>query len=126
MTDRQTSSKKGRESRRESVARLRFAGVTMQRMLNGPVSCSGVGLHGGAPVSMTLLPAPADHGIVFRRLDIQDPDATIPALWSAVVETRHCTVVGNRAGVTVSTVEHLMAAFAGLGIDNALVTLDGP
>src|SRR5258706_9251802 len=126
MTDRQTSSKTGRESGHESRARLSLAGVTMQRTLNGPVQCSGVGLHGGAAVSMTLLPAPADHGIVFRRLDIQGPDATIPALWSAVVETRHCPVVGNRAGVTVSTVEHLMAAFAGLGIDNALVTLDGP
>jgi UDP-3-O-[3-hydroxymyristoyl] N-acetylglucosamine deacetylase len=122
MSDRQTSSKTGRETQ----PRLSLAGLTKQRTLNGPVQCSGVGLHGGAPVSMTLLPAPADHGIVFRRTDIQGSDATIPALWSAVVETRHCTVVGNRAGVTVSTVEHLMAAFAGLGIDNALVTLDGP
>jgi UDP-3-O-[3-hydroxymyristoyl] N-acetylglucosamine deacetylase len=74
---------------------------------------------------MTLLPAPADHGIVFRRTDVS-ADAAIPALWHAVVETRHCTVIGNRAGITVSTVEHLMAAFAGAGVDNALVTLDGP
>src|SRR5690349_14914461 len=125
MSDRQTSSKTRPDGGYESRTRLSLAGLTKQRTLNGPVHCSGVGLHGGAPVSMTLLPAPADHGIVFRRLDIDGPDATIPALWSAVVETRHCTVVGNRAGVTVSTVEHLMAAFAGMGIDNALVTLDG-
>ncbi|HUA53606.1 MAG TPA: UDP-3-O-acyl-N-acetylglucosamine deacetylase [Candidatus Sulfotelmatobacter sp.] len=107
------------------TTRLSLAGAVRQHTLKAPVQCSGVGLHGGAPVSMTLLPAPADHGIVFRRTDVGAADASVPALWHAVVETRHCTVIGNRAGVTVSTVEHLMAAFAGAGIDNALVTLDG-
>src|SRR5258706_15107162 len=97
MTDRQTSSKTGRESGHESRARLSLAGVTMQRTLNGPVQCSGVGLHGGAAAPMTLLPAPAHHGIVFRRRDLQGPDATIPALWSAVFETGHRTVFGSRA-----------------------------
>jgi UDP-3-O-[3-hydroxymyristoyl] N-acetylglucosamine deacetylase len=122
MSDRQTSKKNGRET---SAPRLAVAGAVRQKTLKGPVQCSGVGLHGGAPVSMTLFPAPIDHGIVFRRTDATAGDATIPALWHSVVETRHCTVIGNRQGVTVSTVEHLMAAFAGTGIDNALVALDG-
>jgi UDP-3-O-[3-hydroxymyristoyl] N-acetylglucosamine deacetylase len=124
MSDRQTSKKNGRDT--SAAPRLAVAGTVRQKTLNGPVQCSGVGLHGGAPVSMTLLPAPAGHGIVFRRTDVTTGDATIPALWQSVVETRHCTVIGNRQGVTVSTVEHLMAAFAGTGIDNALVALDGP
>jgi UDP-3-O-[3-hydroxymyristoyl] N-acetylglucosamine deacetylase len=129
MSNRHNGKKNGHDTPADGAAngtkRLALAGAVRQRTLKGPVHCSGVGLHGGAPVSMTLLPAPADHGIVFQRTDARAPDNTIPALWHAVVETRHCTVIGNRAGVTVSTVEHLMAAFAGAGIDNALVTLDG-
>src|SRR3954467_7940080 len=107
MSERQKSSKTGPKTAAATgrEPRLSLAGLTQQRTLKGPVQCSGVGLHGGAPVSMTLLPAPADHGIVLRRLDVEGPDASVPALWSAVVETRHCTVVGNRAGVTISTVE---------------------
>jgi UDP-3-O-[3-hydroxymyristoyl] N-acetylglucosamine deacetylase len=123
MSDRQVSQKNRREA--TGTPHLTVAGGIKQKTLKSPVQCSGVGLHGGAPVSMTLLPAPADHGIVFRRTDIAADDQTIPGLWHAVVETRHCTVIGNRAGVTVSTVEHLMAAFAGAGIDNVLVQLDG-
>jgi UDP-3-O-[3-hydroxymyristoyl] N-acetylglucosamine deacetylase len=130
MSDRHNGKKNGHDTHAEGAAngtrRLTLAGAVGQQTLKGPVHCSGVGLHGGAPVSMTLLPAPADHGIVFRRVDAKGDQSSIPALWSAVVETRHCTVIGNRAGVTVSTIEHLMAAFAGAGIDNALVTLDGP
>ena len=119
MSERSTAKKNG-------SARLSVAGQSRQHTLNSPVHCSGVGLHGGAPVAMTLHPAPADHGIVFRRTDTGAADPLVPALWDRVVETRHCTVIGNRAGVTVATVEHLMAAFAGAGIDNVLVTLDGP
>jgi UDP-3-O-[3-hydroxymyristoyl] N-acetylglucosamine deacetylase len=114
----------GREP--NGAPRLTVAGAIRQKTLNSVVQCSGVGLHGGTPVAMSLHPAPAGHGIVFRRTDKPADEATIPALWHAVVETRHCTVIGNRQGLTVSTVEHLMAAFAGAGIDNALVLLDGP
>jgi UDP-3-O-[3-hydroxymyristoyl] N-acetylglucosamine deacetylase len=128
MSDRQANKKNGREA--GGTPLLALAGALKQKTLKSPVHCSGVGLHGGAPVSMTLFPAPAGHGIVFRRTDAaiaeRRLDPTIPGLWHAVVETRHCTVIGNRDGVTVSTVEHLMAAFAGAGIDNALVALDGP
>ncbi len=94
-----------------------------QKTLNTSIDCTGVALHSGRKVRMTLMPAEPDSGIVFVRTDAGC--ATIPAQWDRVVDTRLCTVIGNEAGVTVGTVEHLMAAFAGLGIDNAIVTLDG-
>ena len=75
---------------------------------------------------MTVRPASADYGIWFRRTDITDADAMIPAIWSAVTPSRLCTVVENTAGVSVSTIEHLMAALAGSAIHNALIEIDGP
>ncbi len=97
-----------------------------QKTLGGPVTLRGVGLHSGAPVDMTLRPLGADNGIWVRRADITDRDPMIPARWDHVVDTRLCTVLGNGAGVTVSTVEHLMAALAGLGIDNIEISVNGP
>ena len=96
-----------------------------QRTLKSPVACDGIGLHTGAAVAMTLRPADAGAGIVFKRIDIAG-SAPIPARWDRVVDTRLCTTLGNEYGVTVSTVEHLMAAFAGCGVDNAVVEIDGP
>jgi UDP-3-O-[3-hydroxymyristoyl] N-acetylglucosamine deacetylase len=98
------------------------ASVVLQRTLKNAVSCTGVSLHGGHDVTLTLKPAEADHGIVFHRTDV---DAIVPARWDLVVDTRMCTVLGNADGVTVGTVEHLMAALAGCGIDNAILELDG-
>lgn len=97
-----------------------------QRTLKSEIRCTGVGLHSGAKVSMTLRPAPVDSGIRFVRTDCPAETAIVPARWDAVVDTRLCTVLSNSHGTTVRTVEHLMAAFAGLGISNAVVTLDGP
>jgi len=97
-----------------------------QKTLKSAISCSGVALHSGAKVSMALKPAGIDHGIVFRRTDISGKGAVIPARWDHVVDTRLCTVVGNGEGVAVSTVEHLMAALAGCGIDNAEIEINGP
>ncbi|MSO85672.1 MAG: UDP-3-O-acyl-N-acetylglucosamine deacetylase [Rhodospirillales bacterium] len=97
-----------------------------QQTLAHAVECVGVGLHSGMNVTMTLHPAPADHGIVFSRLDVEDEARDIPARFDRVVDTRLCTTIGNAAGVTVGTIEHLMAAFAGLGVDNARVEIDGP
>lgn len=97
----------------------------MQHTLKTDITLRGTGLHSGASVTMTLKPAPAGHGIVFVRNDVTDRDNLIPALWDCVVDTRLCTVIGNKAGVTVGTIEHLMAAFRGCGVDNALVELDG-
>ena len=78
---------------------------------------------------MTVRPAPADHGLWFRRVDLAGgtaEDALIPARWDAVVPSRLCTVVANRAGARVSTIEHLMAALAGAGVHNALIEIDAP
>jgi UDP-3-O-[3-hydroxymyristoyl] N-acetylglucosamine deacetylase len=97
-----------------------------QRTLKNAIGCSGVGLHSGARVAMTLHPAPADHGIVFRRTDIVGGQAEIAADWRNVVDSQLCTAISNGDGVAIQTIEHLMAAFAGLGIDNAVVELNGP
>ena len=98
----------------------------MQHTLKTETTIIGTGLHSGADVRMTLRPAAADAGIVFVRTDVADRDNTIPARWDHVVDTRLCTMLGNGAGVTVGTVEHLMAALRGCGIDNVIVELDGP
>jgi UDP-3-O-[3-hydroxymyristoyl] N-acetylglucosamine deacetylase len=98
----------------------------MQKTLASAVDCSGVGLHTGRVIRMTLSPAAPNSGIVFKRTDIDSPQALIPATYDNVTETRLCTTVANEFGVSVATIEHLMAALAGFGIDNALITLDGP
>lgn len=96
---------------------------TKQRTLAGPVSCDGVGVHSGVNVKLTLKPAPPNHGIKFVRTDLPDSPA-ISALFKMVVDTSLATVIG-REGAIVSTIEHLMASFTGLSIDNAIVELDG-
>ncbi len=98
----------------------------MQSTLKSPVTFKGIGLHGGAPVTMVLRPAVAGHGIWFKRTDIELGDALIPALYDVVEQTPLCTRLVNRAGVSVSTVEHIMAALAGCGVHNALIEIDGP
>jgi UDP-3-O-[3-hydroxymyristoyl] N-acetylglucosamine deacetylase len=113
-------------NRKKQPTAVNATGGPRQHTLKGPIHCTGIGLHSGARVAMSLYPAAADHGIVFRRSDITDKDPLVPALWHEVVETSYCTVLANADGVRVSTVEHLLAALAGLGIDNALITLDGP
>jgi UDP-3-O-[3-hydroxymyristoyl] N-acetylglucosamine deacetylase len=98
----------------------------VQTTVKSPVHFSGRGLHSGLPVNMTVHPASADYGIWFRRTDLMVGDALIPARWDAAQPARLCTVIGNDAGATVSTIEHLMAALAGCGIHNALIEIDGP
>jgi UDP-3-O-[3-hydroxymyristoyl] N-acetylglucosamine deacetylase len=97
----------------------------MQTTLRRDVTLVGTGLHSGRPVRMVIRPA-EDSGIRFRRVDVSDRDNVIPADYSLVSDTTLCTQLTNVAGVSVSTVEHLMAAFAGCGVHNALVDLDGP
>lgn len=98
----------------------------MQNTLKTSVTFDGIGLHSGEPARMTIRPAAAGHGIWFRRSDIQVGDAMIPALYDAVERTPLCTRLVNAAGVSVSTVEHVMAALAGTGVHNALIDIDGP
>lgn len=95
-----------------------------QRTLKSPIRATGVGLHTGRKVVMTLRPAPVNTGIVFRRGDL-DPPVDIPARATNVTETMLGTTLANGAA-QVSTVEHLLSAIAGLGIDNAFVELTGP
>lgn len=95
-----------------------------QRTLKSLVRATGVGLHTGRKVGMTLRPAQPDTGIVFRRIDLPVP-VDIPARADLVGETRLCSCL-VRGEVKVYTIEHLMSAFAGLGVDNAYVDLDGP
>ena len=97
-----------------------------QHTLASKVHAIGVGLHSGAQVSMVMRPAPPDHGILFVRKDVHGDDAVVPARWYHVTSTTLSTTLGNSAGVTVATVEHLLAALRGCGVDNAIVELDGP
>lgn len=96
----------------------------LQRTLRTSITCTGVGLHSGARVNLTLRPAPAGTGIVFVRTDVPRR-VEIRAAASSVVDTRLATTLGAE-DVRVGTVEHLMAALFGLGIDNCRVELDGP
>jgi len=93
-----------------------------QRTIAAPVNCSGVGIHSGKKVNVTIKPAPCNHGIKFIRTDLLDCPG-ISAHFNMVVDTSLATVIGYE-GFIVSTIEHLMAGFAGLSIDNALVEID--
>jgi UDP-3-O-[3-hydroxymyristoyl] N-acetylglucosamine deacetylase len=95
-----------------------------QRTLKNVIRATGVGLHTGEKVYLTLRPAPVDTGIVFRRIDLDIP-VEVPARADNVGDTRLSTSL-EKDGAKVSTVEHLMSAFAGLGIDNAYVDLTAP
>lgn len=97
-----------------------------QHTLANKVSCIGVGLHSGSQVSLSLNPAPVNSGIVFRRLDVPKTVSRIAARHNAVSDTRLGTTISNESGTSVATVEHLMAALWGTGVDNAVVELDGP
>ncbi|SDO44263.1 UDP-3-O-[3-hydroxymyristoyl] N-acetylglucosamine deacetylase [Lutimaribacter pacificus] len=98
----------------------------MQTTLITSVTFDGVGLHSGKPARMILRPAPVNHGIVFRRTDVTQGDARIPARWDRVNQSPLCTLLENADGVSVSTVEHIMAALTGCGVHNVLVEIDGP
>lgn len=97
----------------------------MQTTLKSVVTFEGIGLHTGAAVTLVLRPAPANTGIVFRRVDLPD-QPMLPAIWDQIVVSPLNTRLMNADGVIVSTVEHLMAAFAGTGLHNVIVDIDGP
>ncbi|MEM9247988.1 MAG: UDP-3-O-acyl-N-acetylglucosamine deacetylase [Pseudomonadota bacterium] len=98
----------------------------MQTTLRNSVALTGTGLHLGRPARIALLPAPAGTGIQFRRTDAVTGDPVLPARWDLVEQTPLCTRLVNADGVSVSTVEHVMAALAGCGIHNAMVEVSGP
>ncbi len=103
-------------------------GSLRQQTIAGAIELHGVGLHGGAPASLAIWPAPEDHGIRFVRRDAAGriDERRIDAHWDQVETTFLATTLGNVSGCRIATVEHLMAALYALGVDNALVLVDGP
>ena len=97
--------------------------ILTQKTISKKISFSGVGIHTGNAVNMNILPASPNTGIVFKRLDIQKNNIVYP-LYNNVIDTMLCTTISNNHGVQISTIEHLMGAFYGIGIDNAIVELD--
>jgi UDP-3-O-[3-hydroxymyristoyl] N-acetylglucosamine deacetylase len=98
-----------------------------QTTINEAVSLEGIGVHSGAPVRITLHPAHANEGVIFLRTGMPDGmSRKIPARREAVGATELCTVIGEPSGASVSTIEHLMAALTGMGVDNVTVEIDGP
>lgn len=98
----------------------------MQTTIKSPISCYGIGIHSGRETQMTLKQAPAGSGIMFVRTDITGLDNKIMVSSQNVNDTLLSTSVSNNAGVKISTIEHLMAALWGCGLDNAIVEIDGP
>jgi len=114
-----------------SIKNIRISGGIMlkskyQHTLSKAVKIEGVGVHSGEKATIVINPAADNSGIVYLRTDINDRNNIIPAKWSNVSDTKLCTAITNEDGVRVSTVEHLMSAFATLGVDNAIVEIDGP
>jgi UDP-3-O-[3-hydroxymyristoyl] N-acetylglucosamine deacetylase len=99
-------------------------GIAQQKTLKVAIHCRGVTLHSGARVGMTLRPATPDTGIVFRRSD--RAGAEIKACWRNAIEQPLCTRLDDGEGLSIATIEHLMAALAGLEVDNAVIEIDGP
>ena len=97
-----------------------------QKTMRSKIHCTGVGLHSGAKVNMTLHPSDINTGLTFVRTDLPEDQGVIPARWDHVCDTSMCTVIGNRHGAKIGTVEHLMAALRGCGVDNAVIEIDGP
>ena len=98
--------------------------MVKQKTLKNVIRATGIGLHTGEKVYLTLRPAPVDTGVVFIRSDL-DPMVEIKALNTSVVDTKLATTIGE-GSVRISTVEHVLAAFSGLGIDNVYVEVSGP
>jgi UDP-3-O-[3-hydroxymyristoyl] N-acetylglucosamine deacetylase len=97
-----------------------------QTTLRSPASASGIGVHSGLPATLTILPAEADTGIVFVRCgELGEPDREVRADFRAVTATEFATVLGDAEGPLCSTAEHVLAALSGLGIDNAVIEIDG-
>ena len=96
----------------------------MQTTLESSIIFSGVGLHSGKSVSLSIKPASKNHGILFKRKDIEIGNPIVRARWDYVSKTTLCTRVTNEDGTAISTIEHLMAALAGCGVSNALIEID--
>ncbi|MDB4160482.1 UDP-3-O-acyl-N-acetylglucosamine deacetylase [Candidatus Pelagibacter sp.] len=97
--------------------------VLNQKTINRDITFKGVGLHSGVNVTMTVKPAKPNSGILFKRVDLKENNILIPNIFN-VSSAVFCTTITNESGVSISTIEHLMGALYGLGIDNALIEID--
>jgi len=97
-----------------------------QTTLRSQATVTGVGVHCGLPVNLTIGPAPIDAGFVFVRTGLDDVDREVPAIAESVIATDFATVLGDNDGPLVSTAEHVLAALRGMGVDNATIEVDGP
>ena len=97
--------------------------VLNQKTINQNLTFKGVGLHSGLAATMTIKPAEPNSGIVFKRIDLKENNIVIPNIFN-VSSALFCTTISNEAGVSVSTIEHIMGALYGLGIDNAIIEID--
>lgn len=97
-----------------------------QTTLRSQATVTGVGVHSGLPVILTLGPAPVDAGFIFVRSGLDGDDREVQATAESVIATEFATVLGDRDGPLVSTAEHVLAALRGMGVDNAIIELDGP
>src|SRR3954451_3979114 len=97
-----------------------------QSTLRAQATVTGVGVHSGLPVTLTLGPAPVDAGFVFVRTGLDGCDREVKASPQSVIATEFATVLGDRHGPLVSTAEHVLAALRGMGVDNATIEIDGP
>ncbi|MGJ4930317.1 UDP-3-O-acyl-N-acetylglucosamine deacetylase [Bradyrhizobium sp. HKCCYLS2038] len=97
-----------------------------QTTLRSQATVTGIGVHSGTPVSLTIGPAPIDSGIVFVRTGLDGADREVKAAFNSVISTELATVLGDRNGPLVATAEHVLSALRGMGVDNALIEIDGP
>src|SRR6202158_1819961 len=97
-----------------------------QTTLRSQATVTGVGVHSGLPVNLTLGPASVDAGFIFVRTGLDGADREVQATGGAVIATEFATVLGDREGPLVATAEHVLAALRGMGVDNAIIEVDGP
>src|ERR1700741_3523193 len=100
--------------------------LSRQTTLRSQATVTGVGVHSGLPVCLTLGPAPVDAGFIFVRTGLDSCDREVQATAESVIATEFATVLGDRHGPLVSTAEHVLAALRGMGVDNATIEIDGP
>ena len=98
--------------------------ILNQKTISNPIKISGIGLHTGKHVNLSIFPAAPNTGITFKRIDVKDMDNFVIPNFQNVSSTLLCTTIENRKGIKVSTIEHLMGALYGIGVDNALIELD--
>ncbi len=97
--------------------------VLNQKTVKHTIEINGIGLHSGKNVNMKIKPAEPNSGIIFKRVDLKNNNCVVPGVYN-VSSASFCTTISNENGVSISTIEHLMAALYGKGIDNALIEID--